>query len=125
MRSSFADVHDGICLGYFGPFESDQDPDTSLWLAAEMAREDVAAEQAGGRPLKLSPVWSDSPWTGGTTVLRDLIFEQRTVGIIGGMDGESTHLAETLVAKAHVPLLSAVSTAKSVNLANVPWTFNV
>ena len=90
-----------------------------------MAREDVAAEQAGGRPLKLSPVWSDSPWTGGTTVLRDLIFEQRTVGIIGGRDGESTHLAETLVAKAHVPLLSAVSTAKSVNLANVPWTFNV
>lgn len=125
LRSSFADVNAGIAIGYFGPFESDQDPDTSAWLAAEMAREDIAGECLDGRPLKLSPAWSESPWTGGAAVLSDIIFRQQALGIIGGIDGEATHLAETLVAKAHVPLISAVSTAKSVNLANVPWTFSV
>ena len=125
LRSSFAAVHDGIHVGYFGPFESDRDPDISMWLAAEMAREDIAGECLDGRALKLSPAWSESPWTGGTAVLTDLIFRQQALGIIGGIDGETSHLAETLIAKAHVPLLSAVSTAKSVNLANVPWTFSV
>lgn len=90
-----------------------------------MAREDVAGECRDGRILKLAPTWSESPWTGGAAALTDLIFRQQGVGVICGMDGEAAHLAETLVAKAHVPLLSAVSTAKSVNLANVPWTFSV
>lgn len=125
LRSSFAAIDGGIRVGFFGPFQSDQDPDTSAWLGAEMAREDVAGECLDGRTLKLSPAWSDSPWTGGAAVLTDLIFRQQAVGIISGMDGEAAHLAETLVAKAHVPLFSAVSTAKSVNLANVPWTFSV
>ena len=125
LRSSYAAIDAGIRVGYFGPFQSDHDTDTSAWLAAEMAREDVAGECLDGRILKLAPSWSDSPWTGGAAGLTDLIFRQQAVGIICGMDGEATHLAETLVAKAHIPLLSAVSTAKSVNLANVPWTFSV
>ena len=125
LRSSYAAIDAGIRVGYFGPFQSEHDTDTSAWLAAEMAREDVAGECLDGRILKLAPSWSDSPWTGGAAGLTDLIFRQQAVGIICGMDGEATHLAETLVAKAHIPLLSAVSTAKSVNLANVPWTFSV
>lgn len=125
LRSSFAAAQDGIVVGYFGPFETEKDADTSLWLAAELAREDIAGECLDGRTLKLLPAWSQSPWTGGTEVLTDLIFRRQALAVIGSIDGESTHLAETLIAKAHVPLLSSVSTAKSVNLANVPWTFNV
>ena len=45
-------------------------------------------------------------------------------GIVGGIDGPSTHLAEQVVAKAHLTLISAGSTDKSVNFANVPWMFS-
>ncbi len=125
LRSSFAAAQDEIVVGYFGPFETEKDPDTSLWLAVALAREDIAGECLDSRTLRLVSAWSPSPWTGGTEVLTDLIFRRQVLGIIGSIDGESTHLAETLIAKAHVPLLSSVSTAKSVNLANVPWTFSV
>ncbi|MCY2986477.1 MAG: ABC transporter substrate-binding protein, partial [Planctomycetota bacterium] len=42
----------------------------------------------------------------------------------GGIDGATTHLAEQVVAKARLPLLSAGSTDRTVNLANVPWMFS-
>ncbi len=125
LRSSFATTSEAIRIGYFGPFATDPDPDVLEWLAAKMALEDLSGECLDGRPLKLVPAWSDSPWTGGAALLTDLIFEQQVVGIIGSIDGEATHLAETVVAKTHVPLLSPVSVTKSVNLANVPWTFSI
>jgi ABC-type branched-subunit amino acid transport system substrate-binding protein len=44
--------------------------------------------------------------------------------IVGGVDGPTTHLAEQVVAKALLPLLSPVSTDKTTNLTNVPWMFS-
>ncbi|MHC4177139.1 MAG: ABC transporter substrate-binding protein, partial [Planctomycetota bacterium] len=41
-----------------------------------------------------------------------------------GIDGPSTHLAEQVVAKARLTLLSPASSDKTVNLANVPWMFS-
>ncbi len=42
----------------------------------------------------------------------------------GAPDGSSAHLVEQIVAKARLPFVSPVSTDKTVNLANVPWTFS-
>jgi len=44
--------------------------------------------------------------------------------MIGGIDGPSTHLAEQIVAKARLVLVSPASTDKTVNLAGVPWMFS-
>jgi len=44
--------------------------------------------------------------------------------IVGSIDGASTHLAETVVAKARVSLVSPGSTDTTVNQANVAWAFS-
>jgi ABC-type branched-subunit amino acid transport system substrate-binding protein len=54
-----------------------------------------------------------------------MAYEEGVWALLGSVDGASTHLAEQVVAKARLPLISAVSTDSSVNLAGVPWMFSV
>lgn len=54
-----------------------------------------------------------------------MVHEDQIWAILGGVDGPGTHLAEQVVAKARLSLISPVSTDESVNLAGVPWMFSV
>jgi ABC-type branched-subunit amino acid transport system substrate-binding protein len=54
-----------------------------------------------------------------------MVYEDRAWAILGSVHGTATHLAEQVVAKARLPLVSPVSTDESVNLAGVPWMFSV
>jgi ABC-type branched-subunit amino acid transport system substrate-binding protein len=54
-----------------------------------------------------------------------MAYEDGARALLGSVDGASTHLAEQVVAKARLPLVSPVSTDPSVNLAGVPWMFSV
>lgn len=45
--------------------------------------------------------------------------------MLGGIDGATTHLAEQVVAKAHLPLIDPASTDQTVNQANIPWMFSL
>lgn len=114
-----------VVLGYFGPADSRHPEHGDLWLAAQMAVEDV--NQSGGchgLPLRLEPVWSENPWSTGIAQVARLIYTQPVMAVIGSVDGPSTHLAEQVVAKARVPLVNPGATDRSANLANVPWMFS-
>jgi branched-chain amino acid transport system substrate-binding protein len=96
-----------------------------MWNAACLAIEE--ANQAGGYkglPLRLVPGWAENPWGSGVTQVTRMVYVHNVWAIIGGIDGPSTHLAEQVVAKARLTLLSPVSTDRTVNLANVPWMFS-
>jgi branched-chain amino acid transport system substrate-binding protein len=54
-----------------------------------------------------------------------MVHEDQVLAILGSVDGPGTHLAEQVVVKARLPLVSPVSTDESVNLAGVPWMFSV
>lgn len=124
-RSSLA-LDRAIVLGYFGPAETTDLEFRTLWWAVQEAVSDAKSTASEGLPaVEVVNLVSKSPWSDGATAAARLIFEGRVVGIVGGVDGEATHLAETIVAKAHVPLLSPVATDKTVNLANVPWMFSL
>jgi ABC-type branched-subunit amino acid transport system substrate-binding protein len=69
--------------------------------------------------------WSENPWGSGISKLTRLVYEQGIWAILGSVDGPSAHLAEQVVAKARLPLVSPASTDKSVNLAGVPWMFSL
>ena len=56
---------------------------------------------------------------------RELVYRDRVWAIVGGVDGPTTHLAEQVVVKARLALVSPVSTDKTVNLTNVPWMFSL
>ena len=114
-----------VAIGYFGP----DDPEHALggdpWLAVRMAIDEAnEAGGYGGLPFRLVPTWSEHPWGTGVARLSRAVYSDGLWAIVGSMDGASTHLAEQVVAKARLSLLSATSTDKTVNLANVPWMFS-
>jgi len=122
-----------VAIGYFGPSTASHpeagNPSTSLrasmWNAACLAIEQ--ANQAGGYkglPFRLVPAWADNPWGSGVTQVTRMVYVQNVWAIIGGIDGPSTHLAEQVVAKARLTLISPVGTDRTTNCANVPWIFS-
>ncbi len=114
-----------IRIGYFGPSDPGHPEGGDLWLAAQLALEDANREGGyRGLPFQLRSCWSRDWWGTGVSQLAQMVYSENVWAIIGSIDGASTHLAEQVVAKARLPLLSPVSTDKTVNLANVPWMFS-
>ncbi len=114
-----------VRIGYFGPSDPDHPEGGNIWLAANLAFDEANAEGGyRGLPFRLFKAWADNPWTNGAGLVVRLAYVDRVWAIIGGIDGPSTHLAETVVAKARVTLISPGSTDKTVNLANIPWMFS-
>jgi branched-chain amino acid transport system substrate-binding protein len=114
-----------ISIGYFGPNIPSHPEGGDMWCAASLAIEE--ANQAGGYkglPFCLVAGWSDNPWGTGISKVVRMAYVNKVWVIIGGIDGPSTHLAEQVVTKARLTLLSPASTDKTVNLANVPWMFS-
>jgi len=114
-----------VRIGYFGPSDPAHPEGGDLWLAVSLAI-DEANREGGyrGKPFRLIPVWADNPWGTGVNHVVRLAYYDKVWAIIGGLDGPTTHLAEQVVAKARLTLISPVSTDKTVNLANVPWMFS-
>jgi branched-chain amino acid transport system substrate-binding protein len=53
-----------------------------------------------------------------------MVYDEQPLAILGSVDSAATHLAEQVVAKANLPLVSPVSTDPSVTLAGVSWAFS-
>ncbi|MDP6634158.1 MAG: ABC transporter substrate-binding protein [Phycisphaerae bacterium] len=122
--ASSADTKE-VRIGYFGPSDPKDRLGGDMWLAAQWAVEQAnAAGGYQGTPFKLMPAWSSNPWSNGAKNLFDLVYKQRVRAIIGGIDGPSTHLAEQVVAKARLTLISPVSSDPTTNFVNVPWMFS-
>ncbi len=115
-----------VRIGYFGPSDPNDPQYGAMWRSA-LAAVERANRNGGfhGKPFRLIPAWSKDPWGTGVKKLTQLVYEQQVWAIVGGVDGPTTHLAEQVVAKARLPLISPVSTDKTVNLANVPWMFSI
>ena len=114
-----------VLIGYFGPDSASHPQGGDMWCAASLAIEE--SNRTGGYkglPFRLVTGWSDNPWGTGISKVVRMAYVDKVWAIIGGIDGPSTHLAEQVVAKARLTLLSPASTDKTVNLANVPWMFS-
>ncbi len=114
-----------VRIGYFGPHDP-ADPDGGpAWVAAQMAVDEAnAAGGCQGKPFRLFPVWSTNPWKSGASQLARLVYDDKVWAIVGGVDGPTTHLAEQVAVKAFVPLLNPFSSDKTIQRANVPWSFS-
>jgi ABC-type branched-subunit amino acid transport system substrate-binding protein len=54
-----------------------------------------------------------------------MVFEDRVWAIIGGPDGETTHVAQQVATKAHLPLIAPVSSDPSLTHTRVPWIYRL
>jgi ABC-type branched-subunit amino acid transport system substrate-binding protein len=116
---------DEVRIGWFGPDDPDHPIGGDPWVAANLAVE--AANAVGGYlslPFRLVPAWSENPWGTGIADLARQVYEGGVWAIVGSVDGASTHLAEQVVTKARLPLISPVATDTTVNLAGVGWAYS-
>ncbi len=109
-----------IRIGWFGPSDPEGPLTGDLWWAATQA----AADAKGPLPVRLIPRWSVDPWGTGVSQLTRMVYEEQPLALIGSVDSTTTHLAEQVVAKAQLPLVSPIATDPSVTLAGVSWMFS-
>ncbi len=115
-----------VRIGYFGPSDPDHPRGGDLWCAAQLALDEANAEGGyQGKPFRLLPAWSENPWGTGVGEIARMVYRDELWAILGGIDGPSTHLVEQVAVKSRITLLSAASTDKTANLANVPWMFSL
>ena len=117
---------DEVLLGWFGPGDPGHPEFGDYWRGAVLALEqENAAGGYRGKPFRLEPAWSESPWKAGVVDIARLVNERGAWAVIGGVDGTTTHLAVQLALKSHFLLLSPGSTDVTADDANVPWLFSL
>jgi branched-chain amino acid transport system substrate-binding protein len=117
---------DEVVIGWFGPGDPDHREFGDHWRGAVLALEqENAAGGYRGKPFRIVPAWSESPWKAGILDVTKLVYEQGAWAVIGGVDGTTTHLAVQLALKSRFLLLSPGSTDVTADLANVPWLFSL
>ncbi len=115
-----------VRIGWFGPSDPADPAGGDFWAGALLAQDEINKEGGvSGLPVRLVPGWSESPWAGGVNRVTRMVYEDKVWAILGSIDGAATHLAEQVVAKAFVPLVSPGSTDKTVSFAGVPWIFTL
>ena len=114
-----------VLIGYFGPRDADHPTGNDVWTAINLAV-DEANESGGynGIPFRIVSAWSENPWGSGASGIARMVYTDGVWALIGSIDGASTHLAEQVVAKARLTLVNPAATDRTVNLANVAWTFS-
>jgi branched-chain amino acid transport system substrate-binding protein len=126
-----------IRIAWFGPTGASNVLGADMWWAANFAVGEAnartqaasphgpASSADGPAPLlcRLVPCWAADPWGAGVSQLARMVYEERPLAVVGSIDSASTHLAEQIVAKANLPLVSPIATDKSITLAGVSWTF--
>jgi branched-chain amino acid transport system substrate-binding protein len=114
-----------IRIGWFGPHAASNNLAKDMWWAANLALRE-ANDRGGlsGLPFHLVARWAVDPWGTGVSQLTRMVYDEQPLALIGSVDSASTHLAEQVVAKANLPLVSPISTDKSVSLAGVSWMFS-
>jgi branched-chain amino acid transport system substrate-binding protein len=115
-----------VRIGWFGPSDLTDPVGGDFWAGAVFAVEEANGEGgAAGLPVRLVPGWAESPWAGGVNRVARMVYDDRVWAIVGSVDGAATHLAEQVVAKALVTLVSPGATDKTVSFAGVPWMFTL
>jgi branched-chain amino acid transport system substrate-binding protein len=115
-----------VRLGWFGPTEEAHPEWGGAWCGALLAVEEAnAAGGYQGLDFRLVAAWSESPWGSGVADLAKRVFDAGVWAVVGGVDGTTTHLAEQIVVKGRLPLVSPGGTDPSVNFTSVPWMFTL
>lgn len=77
----------------------------------------------GGRPFELIVRRVEGPWGSGSKAIVNLVFEEGVWAILGALDGRGAHLAEQVVTKGRVVLVSSWATDPTLSQINIPWFF--
>jgi len=117
---------DAVRVGVFTPLVGpDGGSGLSLLRGVQLAVADANAEGGlEGTPFELVVRRADQTWGSAREVV-GLAYEERVWAVIGSVGGQSTHVAEQVVTKARLPLISPASNDGSLTQVNIPWMFRL
>ena len=104
--------------------EEDDPVSRAVLQGATLAVDEVnRAGGFNGTPFALVTRSDVGPWGSGASQITRLIYEDEVWAILGGLDGQGAHLAQQVVTKAHVALLSPWASDPTLTQINIPWFF--
>jgi branched-chain amino acid transport system substrate-binding protein len=115
-----------IVIGLFAPDDDDQPVGRDMARGASLAvKQANATGGIDGRSIRIVRRWADDPWGAGSKDVIRLVFSDGAIALIGGPDGASTHVAQQVATKAHIPLIAPISSDPSLTHTRVPWIFRL
>lgn len=121
-----AQGEDEYRIGIFAPDDDDHPVGRDLVRGVSLAvRQANAAGGINGKPLRVVRRWAADPWGAGSKEVVRMAFDDQVWALIGGPDGETTHVAQQVATKAHLPLIAPVSSDPSLTHTRVPWIYRL
>ena len=115
-----------IKIGLFMPFDRNEPVAGPILQAAELAISEFNSSGGYyGVPFRLKTRWSYDPWRSGAREMIKLVYEDSVWAVIGSLDGTTTHIAQQIITKARVPLLSPISADPTLTYVRIPWIFRL
>ncbi len=115
-----------IRIGLFAPSRGPRAAEAlSLRRGAELAILGANAQNGlNGIPFELIIRTDDSPWGSAREVVK-LVYDDHVWAVAGAIGGESTHVAQQIITKVHLPLIGTTTTDASLTQINIPWMFRL
>ncbi len=118
-----------VRIGVLGPEKNSSglQERTGIAMALEEANQRGGYRRGNspGIPYEMVFRGDDGPWGMTANQVVRFAYEDQVWTIIGGLDGLHTHVAELVVAKAWVPVITPAAIDSTIEYANVPWVFRV
>ncbi len=114
-----------VALGLFAPGR-DQGPEgrevhRGISMAMALANGEGGYE---GVPFQVVRRWDEKPWAQGSSEMVRLAWVDRVWAVMASLSG-SSNIAQQIATKAYLPVVSPVSTDRTLTRARVPWTFRL
>lgn len=114
-----------VTIGLFLP---DEEVGKEVHRGARMAAARVN-RQGGidGRLLRLVAVPSDQPWGGASGGIARLIYTEEAVAVIGGLDGQSAHIAQQVITRARGQsvFITPWASEQTLTQIGIPWFYRM
>lgn len=119
-----------VNIGFLGPIENNPEAPYGLAMlhGAQLAIEQVNArggyrttESTQGKPYELKVHNDSAQWGASSTEAVKMIFGERVVGVLGSVDGASTHIMLRVALKLEFPIVDSATTDPTVTETRIPW----
>jgi len=124
---------ESVNIGFLGPIENNYESPYGLAMlhGAQMAIE-VANARGGyqpdgaakGKPYVLKIHNDSAQWGASSTEAVKMDFDEHVVGVLGAVDGASTHIMLRVALKLEFPIMDTATTDPTVTETRIPWVMH-
>src|SRR5271157_1049102 len=119
-----------VNIGFLGPIENNYESSYGLPMlhGAQLAIAEANARggyrptgSAQGKPYELKVHNDSAQWGASSTEAVKMIFDEHVVGVLGAVDGASTHIMLRVALKLEFPIMDTATTDPTVTETRIPW----